>query len=547
MRCRKLLVTKFCELILKELKVRVVKQLIENLLVDTPLMIAIFDSSLKCDHLSRPWAQLADIKHDLETAPKKLGIPELFEPGSRIFVEHRIKTAFNKNQELSGVPANIHTQQASTTRGTLAILPMNLKSGIPTAVAVIFSQESLPANPATTERRTTAGNPGNQLRTNNGVSQQNGVHHQQSKTDLREQKLNLFLADQIDREYKPLLGESDAARRIREQVETIAQTNATVLIEGELGTGKEAIARAIHRQGARLSRDNINQSDDSFNSQARPFIKINCCSINAEHIESELFGDHGIMPLVDGGTLFLKEVSALPIDLQSRLMSRIRSLQIKPENQLTRGDLSLTDASPINARIIASTTKNLQQEVSAGRFNEHLFRRLNVFPISAPRLRDRSEDIFPLTQRFVESTCRETCRALLTVTNDQIRQLVTHDWPGNILELKSLIKRAVLVSTGNHLRLDLVLSSEITSWPHDRISEEHKFFTETEFLNLERKNVLLALRFADWRVSGPGGAAELLGIKPSTLNYRMKKLNIVRDSQSSHSQQIRELPRKHVR
>jgi transcriptional regulator with GAF, ATPase, and Fis domain len=290
-----------------------------------------------------------------------------------------------------------------------------------------------------------------------------------------------------------------------------------VLILGESGTGKELIARAVHQQSARANKS---------------LVKVNCASIPKDLFESEFFGHvkgaftgaHqdrvGRMQLADGGTLFLDEVGEIPLSQQGKLL---RALQ---EHEFERvGD---DNTIKVDVRVVAATNRKLEAEVEAGRFREDLYYRLSVFPVNVPPLRDRSEDIAPLAIYFVNLICREFGRDPLKLTNQQVQTLNQHNWPGNIRELKNVIERSVILSTGSKLRLDLTLPEHRTSnVPESSVElRSDEFVTDAEIREIEKSNMTTALRHTNWQIWGDGGTAQLLGIKPSTLAYRMKVFGI---------------------
>ena len=301
----------------------------------------------------------------------------------------------------------------------------------------------------------------------------------------------------------------------------MANTPANVLILGESGTGKELIARAIHQQSAR---------------EKKPLVKVNCASIPKDLFESEFFGHvkgaftgaHqdrvGRMQLANGGTLFLDEVGEIPVSQQGKLL---RALQ---EHEFERvGD---DKTIKVDVRVVAATNRKLEEEVQAGRFREDLYYRLSVFPVEVPPLRDRLEDIAPLAVYFTDLICREFGRDPLKLSNQQVELLNQHNWPGNIRELRNVIERSVILSTGSKIRLDLTL-------PEKRAKELPKlgpaldsgdFVTDAQIRDIEKSNMIAALRHTGWQVWGDGGTAQLLGIKPSTLAYRMKGFGIQKDS-----------------
>ena len=328
-----------------------------------------------------------------------------------------------------------------------------------------------------------------------------------------------YLRDEIDVtvNFEEIIGQSIALKRTLAKVEAVAGTTANVLILGESGVGKEMIARAIHCESDRAGKS---------------LIKVNCASVPKELFESEFFGHvrgaftgaHkdrvGRMQLADGGTLFLDEVGEIPMALQGKLL---RALQ---EQEFERvGDDVTTH---VDVRVVAATNRNLEEEVAAGRFREDLYYRLSVFPMELPPLRERTEDIGALAKHFLDTICAEQARDSLTLTKQHILTLQKHTWPGNIRELKNVIERAIILTKGERLRLDLAMGDSLQS---DRGSEPAAveavhFLTEDEFRAKEKQNLIAALHAADWRVWGPDGAAAMLGIKASTLAYRMNAFGI---------------------
>lgn len=336
-----------------------------------------------------------------------------------------------------------------------------------------------------------------------------------------------YLRDEIkvNADYGEIIGTSVPLQRTMKQIDAVAATPANVLILGESGVGKEMVARAIH--------DNSDRAD-------KPLVKINCASIPKDLFESEFFGHvkgaftgaHrdrvGRLQLAHGGTVFLDEVGEIPLDLQGKLL---RALQ---EREFERvGDERTIK---VDVRVVAATNRNLQADIDAGRFREDLYYRLSVFPIQVPPLRERREDIAPLANHFLERCCADLGREALRLSQRQAQWLMHHDWPGNIRELKNVIERAVILAQGNRARLDLAMPDQAVdetpaSQPTDGAESQAAFLTEAEMRERERDNTLAALRHAGWRVWGPDGAAALLGIKPSTLSYRMKTFGISRPAQ----------------
>jgi len=329
-----------------------------------------------------------------------------------------------------------------------------------------------------------------------------------------------YLRDEINItvNFGEIIGESQALKRALAQIEAVARTPASVLILGESGVGKEMIARAIHMKSDRVD---------------KPLVKVNCASIPKDLFESEFFGHvrgaftgahqdrAGRLQLADGGTLFLDEVGEIPMSQQGKLL---RALE---EGEFERvGD---DKTMKVDVRVVAATNRNLMDEIKAGRFREDLFYRLSVFPLEVPPLRDRLDDVAPLAAHFLQAICRELGQEPLRMTQSQLSLLKRQDWPGNIRELKNVIERAVISATGGRLRLDLALpNSPAEKRPSTKASAEEppEFVTVAEFRELEKANVTAALQHAGWKVWGPDGAAELLGVKPSTLAYQIKALGI---------------------
>ena len=339
--------------------------------------------------------------------------------------------------------------------------------------------------------------------------------------DLKEQleQERDYLRDEINVSvnFGDIIGESQALQRTLAQVESVAETTATVLILGESGVGKEMIARAIHANSPRAD---------------KPLVKVNCASVPQDLFESEFFGHvrgsftgahqdrTGRLQLADSGTLFLDEIGEIPLNQQGKLL---RALQ-EHEFERVGDDKTIT----ADVRIVAATNRDLIKEVKAGRFREDLYYRLSVFPIELSPLRDRQTDIVPLAHHFLESVCQDFGRPPLGLTQQQAESLSQYHWPGNIRELKNVIERAVILSKGKRLRLDLAMP-ELISLPAD-ISEpsadKSDFLTDASFRELEKSNLIAALEYANWKIAGDDGAAALLGIKPPTLAYRMGAFKI---------------------
>jgi PAS domain S-box-containing protein len=318
-----------------------------------------------------------------------------------------------------------------------------------------------------------------------------------------------------------IIGTSSALRRMLKRVEAVAETPASVLLEGESGVGKELVAHAIHIRSPRAS---------------GPLVKVNCASIPKELFESEFFGHVkgaftganrdriGRFQLADGGTLFLDEVGEIPLESQGKL------LRVLQESEFERVGDDVTRS--VDVRVIAATNRDLEQLIVDGGFREDLFYRLSVFPIDVPPLRKRGEDVVQLAQHFLEQTCKDFGREVLTLTRAQTANLRSYDWPGNVRELKNVIERAVILSQGKVLRLDLSMPGYRSQETEllNRDSNDASVLTEEQIKELQRKNIVKALQQTNWKVSGSGGAAELLGVRPTTLADRVRALKIKRPS-----------------
>jgi len=316
-----------------------------------------------------------------------------------------------------------------------------------------------------------------------------------------------------------IVGNSAALKHMLAKIEAVADTPANVMILGESGVGKELVARAIHARSPRAE---------------APLVKVNCASIPKELFESEFFGHVkgaftgankdriGRFQLADGGTLFLDEIGEIPIELQGKL------LRVLQEGEYERVGDDITRS--VDVRVVAATNRNLEELMVEGAFREDLYYRLSVFPIEVPPLRKRREDIIQLAQHFLEQTCNDFGRAPMKLTRLQAEQIQRYDWPGNVRELKNVIERAVILSKGKALRLDLSLpenpSAAIVPGEVGNSSGEQMVFTEKQMKALQKNNILSALSLRDWRVSGDLGAARLLGVKPTTLADRMKTFGI---------------------
>jgi len=320
--------------------------------------------------------------------------------------------------------------------------------------------------------------------------------------------------DRNPRRFEQIIGNSPALESVLEQVEQVAPTDSTVLIQGETGTGKELIARAIHNLSSRCG---------------RPFIKLNCAAIPFDLLESELFGHEkgaftgaiaqkiGRFELADKGTLFLDEVGDIPLALQPKLL---RVLQEQEFERLGSGRTHQVDV-----RLVAATHRNLVDMVKRNEFRSDLYYRLNVFPIPLPPLRERREDIPALVEHFVEIYARRMAKPIEHIPPETMSALTSYQWPGNIRELQNFIERSVILSSGN------VLRPPLASLKADSETESLEAITLEE---AERNHIRKILEQTRWVVAGPNGAAARLGIKRSTLYFRMQKLGISRTNRDLH-------------
>ncbi len=325
-----------------------------------------------------------------------------------------------------------------------------------------------------------------------------------------------YLRDEVQEvgAFGEILGESPALRRVLSQVALVAPTDATVLILGESGTGKELIARAIHQRSSRA---------------AKSLVRVNCASIPRDLFESEFFGHVrgaftgavrdrvGRFQLAAGGTIFLDEVGEIPMDLQVKL------LRVLQEGEFER--LGDERTMRVDVRVVAATNRDLRREVSEGRFRLDLYYRLGVFPMEMPRLRDRREDIPLLVTHFMRLASTRFHVPLPRLRRQDLERAQGYDWPGNVRELQNAVERAVIVAKGGTATLDVAQGRSAPPFPaHAPLATE--IVPELEWRRRERANVLAALRQSAFRVSGRGGAAELLGVNPRTLASRLKALGL---------------------
>jgi transcriptional regulator with GAF, ATPase, and Fis domain len=331
---------------------------------------------------------------------------------------------------------------------------------------------------------------------------------------------NAYLQEEVveARAFGSLVGQCASLRHIVSQIDLVAPTEASVLILGDTGTGKELVAREIHHRSRR---------------KGKPLIRVNCASIPKDLYESEFFGHArgaftgaikdraGRFEMAEGGTIFLDEIGEIPLDLQSKLL---RVLQEKCYERVGEDRTRLADV-----RIVGATNRDLKQDVATGRFREDLYYRLNVFPIQVPSLKERADDIPLLARHFMELSVKELRCSKPRLTRAGVAKLQSYDWPGNIRELRNVIERAVIISRGGALDFDLpVRNSPPPLATREATSSEPEILTEPELQRRERENLLAALHQTNWKIRGADGASELLGVKPTTLVTRMKKWGLQR-------------------
>jgi DNA-binding NtrC family response regulator len=342
------------------------------------------------------------------------------------------------------------------------------------------------------------------------LKNQSAQEHSFSKSELRGET-----------SFSEMVGKSTALRRVLREVDLVAPSDASVLILGETGTGKELIAGAIHQRSRR--------SD-------KPLVRVNCTSIPKELFESEFFGHAkgaftgairdraGRFEAANGGTLFLDEVGEIPPELQAKLL---RVLQEKSYERV--GEDRTRHA---NVRIVAATNRDLQREVAAGRFRQDFYYRLNVLPLTVAPLRDRKEDIPLLAMHFIDLSVKEFGCARPILTRLGLEILQKYNWPGNIRELRNVIERAAILAQGGPIAFDVPVNgtsidlAALKQTSNER--EEAKFLTEAEIRRRECENIFVVLQKTGWKIKGADGAARLLGVKPTTLISRIKRMGLVR-------------------
>ena len=329
------------------------------------------------------------------------------------------------------------------------------------------------------------------------------------KSKLREE--NLYLREEINlmHSHEDIVGNSEAIRTVLQQIEQVSSTDSTVLIQGETGTGKELLAHAIHNMSAR---------------KGRLMIKVNCAALPPTLIESELFGREkgaftgalskqiGRFELADASTIFLDEIDALPLELQAKLLRVLESGEFER--------LGSPRTVKVDVRIISATNRDLARVTGEGGFREDLYYRLNVFHITVPPLRERREDILPLVWSFVQQLSKRMGKRIESIPQNCVKALQAYPWPGNVRELRNVTERAMIITTGPVLHLDMPKITQSGAEQCGTLDEA------------EKRHIIEALKTTGWRVSGKDGAAEILGINPKTLESRMQRLGIQRNKKN---------------
>jgi formate hydrogenlyase transcriptional activator len=325
-------------------------------------------------------------------------------------------------------------------------------------------------------------------------------------------KENIYLKEEIDliHSHQDIVGNSEAIRTVLQQIEQVAPTDSTVLIQGETGTGKELLAHAIHNLSAR---------------KGRLMIKVNCAALPHTLIESELFGRErgaftgalskqiGRFELADASTIFLDEIDTLPLELQAKLLRVLESGEFER--------LGSSRTVKVAVRIISATNRDLARLVSEGGFREDLYYRLNVFQITVPPLRERREDILPLVWSFIQEFSKRMGKRIESIPQKSVEALQTYPWPGNVRELRNVTERAMIITTGPLLALDVPKIAQSGADQSGTLEET------------EKRHIIEALNTTGWQVSGKDGAAEVLGINPKTLESRMQRLGIQRSKKNT--------------
>jgi len=342
----------------------------------------------------------------------------------------------------------------------------------------------------------------------------NEVHNELKIKELNAE--TIMLKEKVNaQQFNYIIGNSEPIKKCLDLVVQVAPTDASVLLLGETGTGKELFAKAVHQ---------------SSNRSSKPMITLNCAALPSELIESELFGHvkgaftgaltdrEGRFSLADKGTLFLDEIAELPLALQAKLLRVIQEGTFEP--------VGSSETQQVDVRIIAATHRNLEKQITTGKFREDLFYRLNVFPIHIPPLRERGDDIILIANAFFEKITKNKALYVMPPTKKDLNKLVTYHWPGNVRELQNIVERGIITSFNGNFNLDSILP--VSKHSVQDVTESPSILTSDDLLKLEKSNIIKALNITKWKISGEGGAAELLKLPRTTLTSKIEKFGIKR-------------------
>ncbi len=345
---------------------------------------------------------------------------------------------------------------------------------------------------------------------NDKLEAEKKIHSLKAETEYLKEELKLL------NEFDEIIGQSRPVMDLLKEISLVAGTDSTVLISGETGTGKELAARAIHKAGSRKN---------------KPLIKVNCAAIPSSLIESEFFGHvsgaftgatkrrMGRFELADGGTIFLDEIGELHLDMQSKLLRILQDGEFEP--------VGSSDTKKVDVRVIAASNRNLSEEIKEGKFREDLFYRLNVYPIQIPPLRERGNDIIRLANEFIVKFSKKFGVDPPKLSAAAKQKLISYSWPGNIRELQNIIERAVITAKDKKIISEAILpNGEVSDNDRDFLQGTQKILSQKEIQELEKKNIIRALNLTNWKISGSDGAANLLGLPPTTLNSKIKALQL---------------------
>jgi len=474
------------------------RRLVEALDVDRSTILQYIDGALVfTHHWSRP---------DVMTFPLKRYQPVVMFPWSRAKTARGEIVAFSRLEEIpDDMPDREHYARVGTR--SCVVVPFVVSGRGIGCVTFSSMRDEHDWAPETLNRLTLIAQVfASALARANAETELRRTLEENARLRDRLTRENVYLQHEVkERQGSEVMGEGPAIRRVQNEVNQVAPTSATVLLLGETGTGKELIASAIHDRSPR---------------HARPMVRVNCAAIPSALIESELFGREkgaytgalarqtGRFEVADGSTIFLDEIGELSLEVQVKL------LRVLQERQIER----LGSSRPINVdvRIIAATNRDLEQMAADGTFRQDLYFRLNVFPIRVPPLRERTEDIQTLAWAFIDEFSRAMGKRIESISKEQLQALERYQWPGNIRELRNVIERAIIVSSGPRLAIETP-RSKLSALPDSNRLDD-----------VERAHIRAVLERTGWRVRGESGAAEVLGLKPSTLEDRMAKLEIRR-------------------